>query len=112
MTHFRDHLDSHKNLRLASLAVGLVVASFSLYVGTAMRFFVPNAGSLMITVFVLVALILDFGVAWTFHRHTSQNFGMSILLSSIAILVGTVVVSVLIWRQHWLELVKELFRVR
>jgi hypothetical protein len=109
MTQVRDYLGSHKYLRVALLAVGFVIASFSLYMGTAIYLLIQYGDNLLIVFFFLLALILDFGIGWTLHRQTGRSFRLSILFSSAGIAVGAVVTSILVWREHWIQVIKELF---
>jgi hypothetical protein len=109
MTELRNYLESHGNLRVALVGVGFLGASFALYMGVALRFFVQRADGLLILSFVILALVLDFGIGWTLHLHTRGKLWAAVLLSSAAVFVGAVLTSMAVWRGHWLELVKEIF---
>jgi len=109
MTEIRNYLESRRNLRVALVSIGFLGASFALYMGMTLGFLVRGADNLLIVSFIVLALALDFGIGWTLHLHTRGRLWATILLSSAGILVGAVLTSIVIWRGHWLEMVKEIF---
>jgi hypothetical protein len=80
--------------------------------GAALSFLVQGANGLLIVSFVVIALALDLVIGWTLHLHTRGKLWIAILLSSAGVVVGTVLTSIVIWREHWLELVKELIGLK
>jgi hypothetical protein len=109
MIELRNYLESHRSLRFVLMSIGFLGASFSLYMGVALSFFVQHADSLLILSFVLLALALDIGIGWTLHLHTRGKLRATILLSSAGILAGAVLTSMAVWREHWPQLVKEIW---
>jgi hypothetical protein len=111
MTELRNYLESHRNVRIALVGMGFLVASLSLFMGLALNFLVQGADRVLVISFVVVALALDLAIGWTLRLHTRRRLWTSIFLSSVGILAGTVLASMAIWRTHWFELVKEIFGV-
>jgi hypothetical protein len=87
---------------------GFLAASFSAFVGVAAYFFLPDRR--MIVLFGLLAVILDIGTSWTIHKRTGRGLRVAMLISSTAVIAGTILISLAIWREHWAELVWEILR--
>ncbi len=102
------YLESHRKLWTAVAVIVFLAASFSSFMGVAACLFLPDRR--LIVPFGSLALILDLGIGWTIHKRTGRSFRVAILISSVAVFVGTTLISVGIWRGNWLELVKESFR--
>jgi len=111
MTKFLKRLESHKNLRITLMCASFVVAAFSLFMGAAIYLFIQYGDNLLIACFLVLALFLDIGIGWMLHLHTRQSLRVTMLLSSTGIMMGAIVVSILVWRAHWVQLIKELFAV-
>jgi hypothetical protein len=60
--------------------------------------------------FLLITLISSIGITWMFYQPGRRGLWRTFVLVSVAIMVGAVLTSVAIWRQHWIELVREMFR--
>jgi hypothetical protein len=99
-----------RNLRLAVLGIGFIVASFALYLGVGLSFLVYRADGLLTLSCFMLAAALDLALGWALHLHTRKSIRTTIFLSSGGILAGTFITSIAIWRSHWLELVEEFFR--
>jgi len=108
MTELRNYLEAHRNLRLAVLGIGFTAASFALYMSVALGFLVQRADNLLILSFVFVALALDLGIGWMLHLHTRGQLWGTIFVSSAGILAGMILISIAMWRGHWLEVVKDI----
>ena len=108
MTGFRQHPETHRNLRVFLVSIGFLVASLALYMGMATIFLIQRADRLLIVSCLTLALALDFGIGWSLHLHTRAKLWAGILFSSAGILVGAVLTSMAVWRGHWLELVREI----
>jgi ABC-type lipoprotein release transport system permease subunit len=61
--------------------------------------------------FLLLALIIDFGVARLMSRQRQWSFVSTFGIIVVATSVGAILVSMAIVRGHWFELVKELLRL-
>ena len=103
------YLDSNKLLRLALLCVGLVTASISLYMGAAIYLLVFRGDNLLIVVLLLVAVLLNYAMGWIVHRRSGRGIFAAIMLTSGVTVAGAVLTSIVVWRGHWLEVVKEIF---
>jgi len=93
------------------MVAGFIVASFSLFMGAGIYSLIQYGDNLLIASSFLLALILDIGIGWTLHQHTGRRFRLTIALSSAGIVAGAIATSILVWRGHWVQLVKELLRV-
>lgn len=92
----------------ALAVIGLLAASFSSFMGVTAYFFLRDHR--LIALFAFLALILDLGIAWMLHKRTGRSLRLAMLISSTAVVAGAVAISVAIWREHWAELVREIFR--
>jgi uncharacterized membrane protein len=109
MNGFVKYLGVYKNLRVALLAVGFVVASVFLYMAIAAYLFIQYS-DLMIAVLLLFTLSFDVGIAWLLQRNTRRSFWLTIVFTSAAIAAGAIVVSMGVWRGHWAGTVEELLK--
>ena len=109
MAEFTNYLESHRNLRIALLSTGFVIASASLFMAIATYLFIQYS-SLQAAGYLLLALVFDVGIAWLVQQSTHRSFWLTIVFTSAAITAGAVVVSTGVWRGHWAGIVKELLR--
>ena len=114
---FREYLELHRGLRAALLSVCFLIASFTLYFEIAM--YVLNLGSpgihytlsdrlLVIVPILLFAVVLNAAVAWILHKPDRRNFWAMFALGLGVIIVGAILASIIIWREHWIDFVKDL----
>jgi ABC-type transport system involved in multi-copper enzyme maturation permease subunit len=103
--------------RAVLLLAGILVASFALYLGIAAGVIgVPGAPSSVFWDRVFPALslcsvlVIDFSIALSWRRSAGRNLGSAFLYVSLAVFVGSVLVSLAVMREHWLEVMKELVR--
>jgi len=101
---------------LPSLCIYFLIASFLLYLGVGVGSLLPAAPdeSLLERVFpqlfsTLPALFLTFRIAWILRRSESpQSKGRGLLVTippSLGIVVvGSILISIAIFREHWVEL--------
>jgi hypothetical protein len=106
------------------LGVYFAIASFLLYLGIGIYTLVPAppgespfAQAASSLVFVLLALLLTCRIGWLLRRpESSQTKGrhlwLTIPVSLAGVFLGSVIVSMAIWREHWLELAEELMGLR
>ena len=106
--------------RPLALGAYFVVASFLLYLGIGIGTLVPAppeesrfAQAMFPLFFVVLALLLTFRIAWILRRPESlqskgRRLWLTLPLSLAGVFLGSVLVSVAMWREHWLELVEEL----
>lgn len=112
MDRAQSYLELHKGFRNALLVSSFLISSVALYLGMAIHFLVFKAdenGLLLMSLSVL-ALVLDIVIAWILSRSWRRSFGQIFVLVSAATIVGAILVSMSVWREHWIELVRELFR--
>ena len=106
--------------RLLTVGVYFVIASLLLYIGFAIGNLVPAppeesrlAQAMFPLLFLLAALLLTFRIAWILRRPESsaskrRGLWLAVPLSIAGVFLGLVLVSVAVWREHWLELVEGL----
>jgi hypothetical protein len=112
MGPIHSYLELHKGLRTLLLCFCLGIASVVLFLGIAIHFFVfkgDEHGLVLLSLCVLT-LILDILITSILSASLRRTYGRVFIAVSGAILVGATLVSVVIWRTHWFELVKELFQ--
>jgi hypothetical protein len=105
------YLELHKGLRTLVLSLCLGIASVVLFLGIAIHFFVfkGDEHGLVLLSLSLLALVLDILITRILVLFLQRTYGQVFVAVSGAILVGATIVSVVVWRTHWFELVKELF---
>jgi hypothetical protein len=89
-----------------------VVASVALFAGVATLFWVPKltAWDRVFPAFPLViALLLDFGLALGLSRSSRRSFTRSLVLVTLTVFAGAVVTSIAAMRENWWEIMKETF---
>jgi hypothetical protein len=112
-----NYLELHKGLRAIFLCICFLIASVSLYMGIGMYLFLPGGihyrflDRIFPLFFMLLAVLLDFGIARVMHRQQQRSFWSTFASILAATVVGAILASVAIVREHWLELVKELLRL-
>ena len=109
MNSFFNYLGAHKNIRVALLTAGFVVASVSLFMAIVTYLFIQYA-SLQAAVYLLLALGFDAGIAWLLQQKTRRSLWLTIVVTSAAIATGAIVTSMVVWRGHWAGIVKELLK--
>jgi hypothetical protein len=117
MGAFHTYLDLHNGLRGTILFAGLFVGSIALYMVAAFWLVgIPGARPnffldwVLPSCFLFVTLTSGFGMGWILYRPGARGLWATFSLVLGAILIGTILVSVAIWRGHWMELVREIFR--
>ena len=117
MNQFNGYLAQHNRLRVILLSVGFVVASFALYVALALGYVgVPGAlpdvlwDRIIPALFLVAVLAIDVFLAWTLFPSSSRGFATRLLQTSAVIIGGAILTSLAVMREHWLEMMKELFR--
>jgi hypothetical protein len=103
--------------RAVLLFAGILLASSALYLGIAAGFIgVPGAlpnvfwDRVFPALSLCSALVIDFSIALSWHRSAGRNLGSAFLYVSLAVFFGSVLVSLAVMREHWLEVMKELIR--
>ncbi|GEM_PF-5450496 len=99
-------------LRTLVLCLCFGIASVALFLGIAIHFFVfkRDEHGLILLSLSFLALLLDIGITWILRSFVQRTFAQVFIAVSGAILIGVVLVSVAIWRGHWIELVSGIFR--
>jgi hypothetical protein len=112
MRPIHSYLELHKGLRTLLLWFCIAAASLVLFLGIAIHFFVfkGDEHGLVLLSLCLLALALDTLITWILSASLRRTYGQVFIAVSGAILVGATLVSVAVWRTHWLALVKELFQ--
>lgn len=107
----------HNRLRIVLLSVGFVVASLALYLALAFGYIgIPGAlpdvlwDRIIPAASLIAVLAIDSCIAWTLFPNSNRGFGAGLLQTSAAIIGGAVLTSIAVMREHWLEMMKELFR--
>lgn len=60
--------------------------------------------------FLIVVLAIDLCIAWILLPNSSRGFVTKLLWTSTVIIGGAILTSLAVMREHWLEMMKELFR--
>jgi hypothetical protein len=116
MGAIHNYLGLHKELRATLVFAGFAVASFAVYAAISLGYIgvEPRPNILWDRVlppsFLLLALLSDLGIVWILHQPRRRGLWSTFVLVSAAIIVGAILASVAIWREHWIEMVGELFR--
>ena len=104
------------NRKILLVGAGLV-ASLAVYLGMVAGFIgVPGALPSMFWDRVFPALCLcgalaiDLSVAVSWHRSTGLSLRSAFLYVSLAVLAGSVLISLAVMRENWLEVMKESLR--
>jgi hypothetical protein len=77
--------------------------------GAAIYLLVFRGDNLLIAVLLVVAVLLNCVIGWIVHRRSGRGTFAVIMLTSGVTVVGAVLTSLVVWRGHWLEVVKEIF---
>jgi hypothetical protein len=109
MTEHRNYLESHRNLRAAVLVVGFIIASVLLYMAITAYLFIQYS-DVLIAALLFSALSFNIGMAWFLQQKAGRGFWLNIVFTSVAILAGAIVVSMVVWHGHWAVTIKELLR--
>jgi predicted MFS family arabinose efflux permease len=104
-----DYLASRKTLWATLLAASFLAASVFLFVAITACLFIQYS-DLMILALLLGTAGLDAGIAWLLKQKNSRGFWLNIVFTSIAIAVGSIVVSMVVWHGHWTVTITELLR--
>ena len=111
----QSYLELHKGLRVILLLACFVFASVALFMGAAYNFVVPGGRPYDISDFmmpfsaVLASFLLSLGMAKMVHQPARRGLWPTVVVIFGAVMLGAVVASIAVWRQHWFELVKEIF---
>ncbi len=103
---------SDKWLRASLLVTSFGAASYVLFTGLAMFLVVPGGAEYTLSarlapaLYVLIALIFDLDIAYILQGARHTRFITAFLLSLVITAVGAVLLSLLMFRSHWWELVK------
>lgn len=104
-----NYLESHRNLRTALLVMCLIVASVSLYMAVVASLFMEDPGW-MIPVSLFFAFCFDVGTAFLLRPLTRRSIWLNLIFASIAVVGGAIIVSMAVWRGHWIDTTKELVK--
>jgi hypothetical protein len=108
------HSEPKNALHITTLAIMFIIASVFLYVGIALCLFVPSSRpytvgqQILPFSFFTLAAVLDLLIARLMSRFTGRSYAMSLAKSSAVVLVGTILTSMAVMRENWLEIMKEL----
>jgi hypothetical protein len=107
-----------EGLRRFFLGASFVVASFLLYLGVAMWLLTPGGyhesllEQAIPALFILFAGILICGIAWLLRRAESvepklRSRRLTLPLTLGIVLMGSVLISLAVFREHWLQVLWE-----
>jgi hypothetical protein len=64
---------------------------------------------LVIVPILLFAIVLNAAIAWILHQPDRRSIWATFVLNSGLITVGSILVSIVIWREHWIDFAKDFF---
>jgi hypothetical protein len=112
----QSYLELHRGLKFALLCTCFAIASVSLFLGVGMYLFLPGGvhyglfDRIFPFSFLLLAVIIDIGIARVMYPQRQRSFLSLFGVVLAATVVGAIIVSMVIVREHWVELVKESLR--
>jgi hypothetical protein len=113
----QSYLEVHKALRVSLLSTCFLLASVCLFIAGTYRFGVAggrplNGWDVLLPVLAfLTALTCSLGMSLMLTKLGRREFWSKFVIVLIAVLVGAIATSVVVWREHWFELAREFLRI-
>lgn len=111
------YLEMHKALRVSLLSVCFLFASVGLFIACTYHFGVtggrsPDRWNTLLPVLAFsTALTCSVGMSLMLTTPGRRGFWSKFVIVLISVLVGAIATSVVVWREHWFELVREFLRI-
>jgi len=106
----KTYLEAHEGLRTSASAFLFVLASIALFSGFSIHFllFKADEHSTLFLLCMLISFLLDLIITWILIMSSDRTFGRTFLVVTCLIPVGALLVSIVVWRSHWWQLIREL----